>query len=37
MKSPATAKSKTGKMTGSEDFDGLKQVENSLPAKWYYD
>jgi Rieske 2Fe-2S family protein len=37
MKSPATAKSKTGKMTGSEDFDGLKQVEKSLPAKWYYD
>jgi glycine betaine catabolism A len=37
MNSPKAGKSKTRKMTGGEDFDGLKQVEKSLPAKWYYD
>ena len=25
------------KLTGGEDFDGLKRAEPSLPASWYYD
>ena len=34
MKSPASGKRK---LTGNEDFNGLRQSEKSLPATWYYD
>ena len=37
MANPSTTRPKTRKLTGTEDFDGLKHVVKSLPSKWYYD